>query len=129
MKIKLLCLYALFLLFFTAGVCSFADESGSSSNYQSDINKLIAASSENIKEVNEDIDAKAIAKRNQTREEKAREYYQKGVDLANAGKLDEAREYFEKAISLTNHPEMAGYKEPVVKTKAQPEVAKITLVK
>ena len=78
-------------------------------DYLYDLKKLIAKSRENIKEVNEKIKEQAVLKRNQKREERAREYYEKGVELTNEGKLDEAREYFEKAIRITEHPEMAGY--------------------
>ena len=78
-------------------------------SYLYDLKKLIEKSRENIKEVNEKIKEQAVLKRNQKREERAREYYEKGVELTNEGKLDEAREYFEKAIRITEHPEMAGY--------------------
>ncbi len=78
-------------------------------SYLYDLKKLIEKSRENIKDVNEKIKEQAILKRNQKREERSREYYEKGVELTNEGKLDEAREYFEKAIRITDHPEMAGY--------------------
>jgi TolA-binding protein len=78
-------------------------------SYLYDLKKLIDRSRENIKEVNERIKEQAVLKRNQKREERAHEYYEKGVELTNEGKLDEARDYFEKAIRITDHPEMAGY--------------------
>ena len=78
-------------------------------SYLYDLKKLIEKSRENIKRVNEKIKEQAVLKRNQKREERAREYYEKGVELTDEGKLDEAREYFEKAIRITEHPEMAGY--------------------
>jgi len=78
-------------------------------SYLYDLKKLIDISRENIKEVNEKIKEQAILKRNQKREERAREYYEKGVELTNEGKLNEARDYFEKAIRITEHPEMTGY--------------------
>ncbi len=77
--------------------------------YLYDLRKLIERSRQNIKEVNEKIKEQAVLKRNQKREERAREYYEKGLELTNEGKLDEAREYFEKAVRITEHPEMAGY--------------------
>lgn len=83
--------------------------SASQTSYLYDLKKLIEKSRENIKRVNEKIKEQAVLKRNQKREERAREYYEKGVALVDEGKFDEAREYFEKAISITEHPEMVGY--------------------
>jgi TolA-binding protein len=132
-------LFTLFILFPAAAVSVFADQSSSAlddktsvdsaanaqvqipavpsaasagstdTTYLYDLKKLIDKARENIKEVNEKIKEQAVLKRNQAREERAREYYEKGVELTNEGKLDEAREYFEKAIRITEHPEMAGY--------------------
>ncbi len=79
------------------------------SSYLYDLKNLIDRSRENIKEVNDKIKQQAVLKRNQEREERAHEYYQKGEELTKAGKLEEARDYFEKAIRITEHPEMAGY--------------------
>jgi TolA-binding protein len=136
---KILRLYILCALFSAAGVFAFADEPTSSlddkpsvdtaassgvqvpavpsnvapadthTSYLYDLKKLIEKSRENIKEVNEKIKEQAVLKRNQKREERAHEYYEKGVELTNEGKLDEARDYFEKAIAITEHPEMVGY--------------------
>ena len=136
---KIFRLYILFLLFSTAGIFAFADDPSSSlddkpsvdtaavsavqvpavpsdaaavdtqSSYLYDLKKLIEKSRENIKEVNEKIKEQAVLKRNQAREERAHEYYEKGLQLTSEGKLDEARDYFEKAVRITDHPEMAGY--------------------
>jgi TolA-binding protein len=81
----------------------------SHTSYLYDLKRLIDKSRENIREVNEKIKEQAVLKRNQKREERAREYYEKGLQLTNEGKLAEAREYFEKAIRITDHPEMSGY--------------------
>jgi len=77
--------------------------------YVYDLKKLIIQSRENIKRVNAKIKEQAVTKRNQKREERAREYYQRGIQLTDEGKFNEAREYFEKAVSITEHPEMTGY--------------------
>jgi len=91
-------------------------------SYLYDLKRLIAKSRENIKRVNEKIKEQAVLKRNQKREERAREYYEKGVALTDEGKLNEAREYFEKAIRITEHPEMSGYiRESQVRLKKQEE--------
>lgn len=75
-------------------------------SYVYDLKRLINKSRENIKRVNEKIKEQAVVKRNQKREERARELYQRGLQLNEEGKLDEARECFEKAIRITEHPEM-----------------------
>ncbi len=90
------------------------------SSYVYDLKRLIDQSKTNIKRVNEKIKEEAVIKRNQKREEKAREYYEMGSKLTDEGKFDEAREYYEKAIRITEHPEMAGYiKESQKRLKAQ----------
>lgn len=136
---KISSLYILSAFLFTAGVFAFADEPSSSlddkpsvdtaaassvqvptvpsnvaaadnrTSYLYDLKKLIDKSRENIKEVNEKIKEQAVLKRNQAREERSHQYYEKGVELTSEGKLDEARDYFEKAIAITEHPEMVGY--------------------
>ncbi|MBI4309004.1 MAG: hypothetical protein HY591_01590 [Candidatus Omnitrophica bacterium] len=90
------------------------------SSYVYDLKKLIIKSRENIKRVNEKIKEQAVVKRNQKREERAREYYQRGLQLSEEGRLDEAREYFEKAVRITDHPEMMNYiKKSEFRLKAQ----------
>ncbi|MBI3314621.1 MAG: hypothetical protein HYZ86_01590 [Candidatus Omnitrophica bacterium] len=101
-----------------------APEKGQSS-YVYDLKKLIIQSRENIKRVNAKIKEQAVIKRNQKREERAREYYQRGIQLTDEGKLDEAREYFEKAVNITEHPEMTGYiKESERRLKLQEQAIK-----
>jgi len=135
---KIYRLYIFLAFVFFAGTLAFADQSNSAlddkpsvdsaassgiqvpavpadtnsdthTSYLYDLKKLIEKSRENIKEVNEKIKEQAVLKRNQKREERAHEYYEKGIQLTNEGKLDEARDYFEKAIRITEHPEMVGY--------------------
>ena len=94
---KILRIYILLALFSATSVFAFADEPNSAFDEKFSIDTTAI-----LKE-------QAILKRNQEREERAREYYEKGLELTNAGKLDEARGYFEKAILIIKHPEMAGY--------------------
>lgn len=95
------------------------------SSYIYDLQKLIVKSRVNIKRVNEKIKEEAVLKRNQQREERARQYYEKGIQLSEEGKLEQAREYFEKAIRITEHPEMAHYiKESVRRLKTQESALK-----
>jgi TolA-binding protein len=79
------------------------------SSYVYDLRKLIEKSKDNIKRVNEKIQEQAIYKRNQQREEKAREYYERAVQLFEEGKTNEARDLWEKSIKITEHPEMKDY--------------------
>ncbi|GEM_PF-3534805 len=78
-------------------------------SYIYDLKKLVEKSKDNIKRVNEKIKEQAIYKRNQQREEKAREYYERAVKLFEEGKVDEARDLWEKSIRITEHLEMKGY--------------------
>ncbi len=95
-----------------------SDETAAS--YVYDLKKLIIKSRENIKRVNEKIKEQTVIKRNQKREERAREYYEHGLQLQDEGKFNEAREYFEKAIAITDHPEMLKYiDQSATKLKAQ----------
>ncbi len=96
------------------------DTSEAASSYVYDLKKLIIKSRENIKRVNDKIKEQSVVKRNQKREERAREYYEKGMELQDEGKFDQAREYFEKAINITEHPEMTKYiNQSAEKLKAQ----------
>src|SRR3989338_4318298 len=109
----------------TPGASAPAIQEQAPSSYVYDLKKLIIQSRENIKRVNAKIKDQAVIKRNQKREERAREYYQRGMQLTDEGKFDEAREYFEKAVSITDHPEMIGYiKESERRLKLQEQAIK-----
>ncbi len=102
------------------GQPSLLQEDKGQSNYVYDLKLLIKKSKDNIKTVNEKIKEQAILKRNQQREEKAREYYQQGLKLQEEGRLEEARQLFDKAIRITEHPEMTYYiKESERRSKLQ----------
>lgn len=89
-------------------------------NYVYDLKQLIKKSRDNIKNVDLKIKEQAVIKRNQKREEKAREYYEQAMQLQEEGRLEEARQIFEKAIRITDHPEMQGYiKESERRAKSQ----------
>src|SRR3989338_10090360 len=109
----------------TPGASAPAIQEQAPSSYVYDLKKLIIQSRENIKRDNAKIKDQAVIKRNQKREERAREYYQRGMQLTDEGKLDEAREYFEKAGRITDHPEMIGYiKESERRLKLQEQAIK-----
>ncbi len=88
------------------GQPSVLKEDKAQSNYVYDLKVLIQKSRENIKNVNEKIKDQAVKKRNQQREEKAREYFLQAQKLADEGRLEESRQLYAKAISITEHPEM-----------------------
>lgn len=88
--------------------------------YLVNLRDLIKRSKVQIERVGEKIEEQATLRRNQQRELKAREYYEKAMRLYEEGKLDEAREYWDKSIKITEHEEMKGYvRESVKKTKKQ----------
>ncbi len=92
-----------------APVVEAQDASDEQSSYVYDLKKLIEKSKDNIKRVNEKIQEQAIYKRNQQREEKAREYYERAIQLFEDGKPQEARDLWEKSVRITEHPEMKNY--------------------
>ncbi len=133
---KIISLYILFTFFSATGAIVHADAPSAPDDKSSsvtaapagqgnvlDIKKLIENSRESIKVVNARIKEEAVLKRNQLREEEARQDYQKGMDLTREGKFEEARDFFKKAIRVTQNSEMAGYiKENQVRVKKQQEV-------
>ncbi len=91
------------------GQPSVLKEDKAQSNYVYDLKVLIQKSRDNIKNVNEKIKDQAVRKRNQQREEKAREYFLQAQKLAEEGLLEESRQLYDKAIRVTEHPEMKYY--------------------
>lgn len=90
--------------------------------YVVDLRDLIKKSKKKIENVNDKIKEQARLRRNQQREAKAREYYEKAMRLSNEGKLKEAQEYWTKAIKITEHPEMKDFiSESTRRTKKQEE--------
>lgn len=95
-------------------------EDSSSTGYVYDLKDLIKKSRQSIKGVDQKIKEQAILKRNQQREQKAREYYEQAQQLAQEGRLKESRQLYEKAIRITEHPEMKRYvKYTVFRGKSQ----------
>ncbi len=90
--------------------------------YVVNLKDLVQKSRTKIEEVNSKLKEQAMLRRNQEREEKAREYYNKAMRLFEENKLKEAQEYWDKAIKITEHPEMKNYvSESVKKVKRQEE--------
>lgn len=93
--------------------------------YIINLKDLIKKSKNKIERVDEELQEQARKRRNQQREEKAREYYEKAMRLHEEGKLEEAQEYWEKAIKITEHSEMKDYiSESVKKSKRQEDALK-----
>ncbi len=102
------------------GQPSVLKEDKGQSDYVYDLKLLIKKSKDNIKNVNDKIKEQAVVKRNQQREQKAREYYEQAMKLRDEGRLEEARQLFDKAIKITEHPEMQYYiKESERRSKLQ----------
>lgn len=77
--------------------------------YTLDLKTLINKSKKRIEQVEDKLKEQAKERRNERREAKAREYYEKAQRLYDEGKFDEAVELWEKAIRITEHDEMEGY--------------------
>ncbi len=93
--------------------------------YIFNLKDLIKESKSKIEKVDEKIKDQAKLRRNQQREEKAREYYEQAMRLYNEGKYEEAAELWKKAIKITENPEMKDYiNESVKKSKRQEELFK-----
>ncbi len=102
------------------GQPSVLKEDKGQSDYVYDLKLLIKKSKDNIRNVNDKIKEQAVLKRNQQREQKAREYYEQAMKLRDEGRLEEARQLFDKAIKITEHPEMQYYiKESERRSKLQ----------
>lgn len=74
-----------------------------------DLKQLIERSKKKIEQVDDKLKDQARQRRNQQREAKAREYFEKATTLYERGELDKARELWEKAIKITEHDEMDDY--------------------
>jgi hypothetical protein len=81
--------------------------SNTSHNFSIDLGKLVEESRANIKQVNQQIKEQAELKRNEMREEQAKEIYEQGLALTEQGRFAEARGYFERAVRMTQRTEMA----------------------
>ncbi|MCA9400240.1 MAG: hypothetical protein KC713_01335, partial [Candidatus Omnitrophica bacterium] len=130
---NLLRLTALFLCLVIYPLTSYSGEEPAPSlkeqkaqeGYVLNLKELIKKSKKKIEQVNDKLADQAKQRRNQQREEKAREYYEKAMRLFEEGKFDEAKEYWNKAIKITEHPEMRDYiREDVRKTEKKEKALK-----
>lgn len=78
-------------------------------SYNLSLKKLIEEAEKNIKKIDGDIKEREILKRNQEREDSAREHFEKGNRLYAEGKAEEAREEWQKSLDITKDPEMREY--------------------
>ncbi len=88
-----------------------------------DLKELIERSRKKIEQVDDKLKDQARERRNQQREAKAREYFDKASDLYERGELDKARELWEKAIKITEHEEMEDYISQSVRRQRKQEKA------
>lgn len=102
---------------FADDLASFKDQK-SQDGYILNLKDLINKSRKKIEKVDSEIKAQSRKRRNQQREEKAREYYAKAMHLSEEDNFEKARVFFEKAVEITGHPEMKNYvRDSVRRTK------------
>lgn len=77
--------------------------------YILNLKDLIEESKKKIEKVDDKLQEQAKLRRNQQREEQAREYYNKARRLFDEGNYEEAQDLWNKAIRITEHPEMKDY--------------------
>ncbi|MFA6282133.1 MAG: hypothetical protein WCY05_06515, partial [Candidatus Omnitrophota bacterium] len=77
--------------------------------YTQNLKRLIEQAEENLKKVNKEIKDEEVRQRNQERETKVREHFEKGNQLYEEGKLKEAKVEWEKAIEISKDPDMIEY--------------------
>ena len=88
--------------------------------YILNLKDLIKESKNKIERVDDKLKEQAKLRRNQQREEKAREYFENAKRLYDEGKFEDAQELWQKAIKITEHPEMKDYiNQSVKKTSRQ----------
>ncbi len=78
-------------------------------SYRMRLKEILKKAEENIKKVDRDIKEAEIYKRNQGREQRSAEAFERGNQLYKNGKPEEAREEWNNALSISKDPEMRGY--------------------
>lgn len=91
--------------------------------YTLDLKDLINKSKKRISQVEDKLKEQAKMRRNDQREAKAREYYEKAQRLFDQEKYEAATELWEKAIRITEHEEMEGYVNKSVRRQRRKEKA------
>ena len=77
--------------------------------YTYDLKRLLEQARENVKKIDEEIKQAEIKKRNEEREAKVREHFEKGNQLYQQVKLKEAKKEWQKALELSQDHEMRDY--------------------
>ena len=78
-------------------------------SYNTHLKEILKAAEENIKKVDKEIAQGEVKARNEEREAKVREAFEKGNELYKAGNSKEAKEAWQRAVSISKDPEMKGY--------------------
>jgi len=78
-------------------------------SYKMRLKDIIAQAEANIKVVDKEIEQENVAARNQEREAKVKELFEKGNVLYKEGQIKEAKEQWKGALDITKDPEMRGY--------------------
>ena len=77
--------------------------------YTYNLKRLLEQAQENVKKIDEEIKQAEIRKRNEERETKVIEHFEKGNQLYQEGKLKEAKIEWQKALEVSQDPEIRDY--------------------
>lgn len=77
--------------------------------YTYNLKRLLELAQENIRRVDEEIIQTEVRKRNEGREARIKESFEKGNQLYQGGKLREAKKEWENAVAISKDPEMKSY--------------------
>jgi tetratricopeptide (TPR) repeat protein len=92
--------------------------------YTYNLKRLLEKIEENIKKVDEEIEKVEIRRRNEEREAKVREHFERGNTLYREGKLKEAKGEWLRALEITKDPEMKEYIRKAEKRAKEEELAR-----
>ncbi len=92
--------------------------------YTYNLKRLLEQTEENIQKVKEEIEQAEIGKRNEEREAKAIEHFERGNALYKEGGLKEAKEEWQKALDVSKDPEMKEYINEAEKRAREEELAR-----
>ncbi len=92
--------------------------------YTYNIKRLLEQIEENLQRVDEEIKEAEIRKRNEEREAKVIEYFERGNAFYKEGKLKEAKKEWQRALKISKDPEMKDYIKKAEKRAREEELAR-----
>ena len=120
-------------IFLLLPVSSFAQDSSKKAQYQKtpatkgyryNLKRVLGDIEENFKKADEKIEQAGIKKRNEEREAKIIEHFERGNTFYKEGKLKEAKKEWQKALVVSKDPEMKDYIRKSVKRANAEEAAR-----